>query len=587
MANRTVFRIAERPPGLQSHLRASLKAQLSRPPFDAALLFLLLLAPTAEAFKPLPAYAKRGMVATAERQATEIGVEVLRSGGNAIDAAVAVGFTLAVSEPNAGGLGGGGFMLIRLADGRTSFLDFREKAPASAHRDMYLDESGRPTQDSWVGYRAAGVPGTVRGYGLALRKYGTRSWKSVIGPARRLARDGFPVTWNLAESLRSNSRLARFPESRRVFLNRGRFFELGAMLRQPDLADTLDRLAQSGPDEFYTGRTASLIAADMHENGGTITREDLAAYEPVEREPVSGTYRGFAILSAPPPSSGGAGVIQILNIVEAFDLRETGAGSAASIHIVAEAMRRFFADRARFFGDTDFVDIPLDGMLSKQYATARRETIRTDRATPSAELGDTDPWGYEGDETMHFSIMDAAGNAVAVTHTLNAGFGSGVTATGTGILLNNEMDDFTAKPGAPNAYGLLQSDNNAIEPGKRPLSAMSPTIVLQDGRPRLALGAQGGPTIITSVVQTIINVIDFGMNVQQAVDFPRIHHQWMPDLLYMEPSGHAAETQQALKARGHELHFGRGLGHVEAIELKQGVLTGGADSRSESYAAGF
>ncbi len=552
----------------------------------AALLLVALPPRPAEAFRPLPSYAKQGMVATAERQATEIGVEVLRGGGNAIDAAVAAGFALAVTEPNAGNLGGGGFMLIRLADGRTSFLDFREKAPAAARRDMYLDARGNPTQDSWVGYRAAGVPGTVRGFELALKKYGTMSWRSVIEPARKLARDGFPVTWHLAESLRGNSRLARFPESRRVFLNQGRHFQLGDILRQEDLASTLDRLAQSGPDEFYTGRTARLISADMQKNGGTITMEDLAAYQPVERKPVKGTYRGFTILSAPPPSSGGAGVIQILNIVEAYDPGETGAGSATSIHIVAEAMRRFFADRARFFGDTDFVDIPLQGMLSKEYAAARRESIRTDRATPSAEVGRSHPSGYESDETMHFSIMDAAGNAVAVTHTLNAGFGSGVTAKGTGILLNNEMDDFTAKPGSPNAYGLLQSENNAIEPGKRPLSAMSPTIILQNGRPRLTLGAQGGPTIITSVLQTIMNVIDFGMNIQQAVDFPRFHHQWMPDLLYLEPSGHAADTLDALKERGHELNFGRGLGHVVAVESKPGVLTGAADSRSEGYAAG-
>ena len=527
------------------------------------------------------------MVATAERQATQVGLSVLRSGGNAVDAAVAAGLALAVTEPNAGGLGGGGFMLLRLADGRTSFIDFREKAPAAAHRDMYLDEHGNPTDASWVGYRAAGVPGTARGYELALKRYGTRSWRSVVEPARRLADDGIPVTWHLAQSLRGNSRLAKFPESRRVFLKRGLHFDLGEVLKQPDLADTLRRIARRGADEFYAGATAHRIAVDMEANGGAITAADLAAYRPVEREPVAGTYRGFEVLSAPPPSSGGAGVIQILNILEAYDLSETGPGSAATIHLVAEAMRRFFADRAKFFGDTDFVEIPLAGMLSKAYAAERRASIRAAAATPSGEVGDSAPSGYESAETMHFSVMDAAGNAVAVTHTLNGGFGSGVTVPGTGVLLNNEMDDFTAKPGSPNAYGLLQSENNAIEPGKRPLSAMSPTIVLEQGRPRVALGAQGGPTIITTVLQVIIDLLDFGMNVQQAVDFPRFHHQWMPDLLYLEPSGHSADTLEALRALGHQLDFGRGLGHVVAIEFRDGLLAGAADSRSEGFAAGF
>ncbi len=527
------------------------------------------------------------MVVTAERHATQIGVEVLRDGGNAIDAAVAVGMALAVTEPNAGNLGGGGFMLLRLADGRTSFIDFRERAPAAARRDMYLDEDGNVTDGSLVGYRASGVPGTVRGLALALRKYGTRSWASMLGPAERLAREGFPVTWDLARSLGGSSRLSRFPESMRIFLNGGRLLALGDILRQDDLAATLRRLQKNGPDEFYEGLTARLIADDMQANGGTITAGDLASYQPAERRPVTGTYRDHVVLSAPPPSSGGAGVVQILNILEAFDLAKTGAGSAATIHVVAESMRRFFADRARFFGDTDFVEIPLPGMLSKEYAAARRETIRIDRTTPSGDVGNSDPSGFESDETTHYAVVDSAGNAVAVTYTLNGGYGSGVTAKGTGILLNNEMDDFTAKPGSPNTYGLLQSENNAIEPGKRPLSAMTPTIVLKDGRPRLVLGAQGGPTIITSVTQVILDVIDFGMNVQQAVDFPRFHHQWMPDMLYMEPSGVSSETRNALEAYGHRLHFGRPLGHIEAIEIAPEVLMGAADSRSEGVAAGF
>ena len=553
----------------------------------AGLLVACVTGPQLHAFKPQPVYARNAMVVTAERHATEVGIEVLRSGGNAVDAAVAIGLVLAVTEPNAGNLGGGGFMLLHLADGRTAFLDFRERAPSSAHRDMYLDENGNPTDESLVGYKAAGVPGTVRGLSLALRKYGTKTWESMVEPAERLARDGMPVTWDLARSLRNSRRLAQFPESRRIFHDAGRFFSLGDTLKQQDLAATLQRLRQLGPDEFYTGETARLIAADMEANGGTITAEDLASYRPTERRPVSGTYRGHTILSAAPPSSGGTGVIQILNILEGFDLESKGAGSAATIHFVAEAMRRFFADRAQYFGDTDYVDIPLAGMLSKKYAAQRRASIDKQRATPSAEVGTSNPAGYESDETTHYSIVDAEGSAVAVTYTLNGGYGSGVTARGTGVLLNNEMDDFTAKPGSPNVYGLLQSENNAIEPGKRPLSAMSPTILLEDGRPRLVLGAQGGPTIITSVTQVILDVIDFGMNVQQAVDFPRFHHQWMPELLYLEPSGHSVETREALENFGHRLSFGRSLGHIEAIEAREGILMGASDSRSEGVAAGY
>ncbi len=555
--------------------------------FWAALLGASILVPHAFAFRPQPVHASHAIVVTAERHASEVGVAVLREGGNAVDAAVAVGFALAVTEPNAGNLGGGGFMLVRLADGCSTFIDFRERAPAAASRDMYLDDHGNPTRDSLVGYRAAGVPGTVRGMALALQKYGTKTWKAMVSPAHRLARDGFPVSWDLARSLRGSQRLASFPESMRVFRSGTRPFEFGEILRQPDLAATLDRIATNGPDEFYTGQTARMIAADMLAHGGTIAFSDLAEYTPVERKPIDGTYRGFQVLSAPPPSSGGAGIVQILNILEDYDLKSMGAGSSASIHVVAEAMRRFFADRARFFGDTDFVEIPLRGMLSKEYAAKRRASIRTDRATPSAAVGDSNPGGYESDETTHYAVVDSEGNAVAVTYTLNGGYGSGVTAKGTGVLLNNEMDDFTAKPGSPNAYGLLQSENNSIEPGKRPLSAMSPTIVVEDGSTKLIVGAQGGPTIITSVTQVILDVLDYGMNVQQAVDFPRFHHQWMPDLLYLEPSGISTDTRRELENLGHQVNLGRALGHVGAIAIGSDGLTGAADSRSEGVAAGY
>ena len=534
-----------------------------------------------------PVHARNAMVVTAEPHATAAGVEILRKGGNAVDAAVAVGFALAVTEPNAGNLGGGGFMLIRFADGRSTFLDFRERAPAAAGRDMYLDEDGKATADSRVGYRAVAVPGTVRGFELALRKYGTKTWSSLVAPAERLAREGFPVTWDLAASLRESDRLARFPESRKIFRKNGRPIAFGEPLQQRDLAGVLQRLAENGADEFYRGRTAQLIAADMEANGGLISLDDLAAYRPVERKALRGAYNGFEILGAPPPSSGGAGVIQMLNMLEGSNLAAAGAGSAAAIHRVAEVMRRFFADRAQYFGDTDFVEVPLEAMLSKQYAKRRAATIRPERATPSAAVGGGAPTGRESDETTHYSIVDAQGNAVAVTYTLNGGYGSGVTAKGTGVLLNNEMDDFTAKPGSPNAYGLLQSENNAIEPGKRPLSAMSPTIVSEGGKLRLVVGTPGGPTIISSVLQTILDVLDFGMNAQQAVDYPRFHHQWMPDLLYMESYGFSPDTIDALRRKGHKISFGRAMGQVMAIEVEGEYLAGAADSRSEGTAAGY
>ncbi len=567
------------------HLTAKARGEKCRLAIGILLITFSCAAAQAGPFQP--AYARKAMVVTAESHATDIGVDVLRNGGNAVDAAVAVGLALAVTEPNAGNLGGGGFMLIRLANGRSTFIDFRERAPAAAGRDMYLDDSGNATDQSRVGYRAVAVPGTVRGFEFALKKYGTKKWKALVAPAERLARDGFAVTWDLAESLGHSERLAKFPSSAKIFRNRDRAFRLGDALRQRDLANTLKRLAENGPDEFYRGRTARLIAADMKANNGLIDLADLERYQPTERQALKGTYGEFELLSAPPPSSGGAGIIQMLNMLEGANLADHGAGSAAAIHHVAEVMRRFFADRARYFGDTDFVEIPLRGMLSKKYAKQRAGTIEVNEATPSSEVGDSNPTGYESDETTHYSIVDANGNAVAVTYTLNGGYGSGVTAKGTGVLLNNEMDDFTAKPGSPNAYGLLQSENNAIEPGKRPLSAMTPTIVSAGGKLRLVLGAPGGPTIISSVLQTILGVVEFDMNIQQAVDYPRFHHQWMPDLLYMEPHGFSPDTIGALKRKGHKIDLNRAMGYVFAIEVEDDVIAGAADSRSEGTAAGY
>ena len=534
-----------------------------------------------------PVRAPRAMVVSADALATEAGIAVLKDGGNAIDAAVAVGFALAVTHPRAGNIGGGGFMLIRFADGRSTFIDFRERAPSAASRDMYLDAKGNPTQDSVVGYRAAGVPGTVRGFALARRKYGTQPWNELVEPAIRLVEGGFPVSYERAIDFRENARLPLFAHSKRIFLRNGRHYEMGQNFRQPELGATLGRIAEHGPDEFYTGKTARLISDDMKRNGGLITLRDLREYEAVERKPVAGAYKGYGILSAPPPSSGGAGIVQMLNMLEDSGFAKGGAGAASSIHYVAEVMRRFFADRAEFFGDTDFVKMPLEGLLTKGYARHRRASIRADRATRSSEIGAGRPSGHESSETTHYSVVDGDGNAVAVTYTLNGSFGSGVTASGTGILLNNEMDDFTAKPGEPNQFGLLQSENNAIEPRKRPLSAMTPTIVTRDGKLVLVLGAPGGPTIISSVLQVITNVIDFKMNLRQAVDFPRFHHQWLPDELRLEEHGFSPDTVELLKKRRHKVKSVDKMGRVMAIQVKGEGLLGAADARSEGVARGF
>ena len=547
----------------------------------------VLLAVTVGAASRAPVRARHAMVVTAEAHATRVGVKVLEDGGNAVDAAVAVGFALAVTHPRAGNLGGGGFMLIRPADGTSTFLDFRERAPGKAHRDMYLDASGAVTEESFVGYRAVGVPGTVRGLAEALRKSGTRPWAELLAPALELARDGFPVSDELARDLAQSERLARFPESKRVFQGGGKPLEAGETLRQPDLAQTIARLRAKGPDEFYKGRTARLIAEDMKRNGGLITLDDLDAYRVVERRPLEGTYRGYGVLSAPPPSSGGAGVVQMLNMLEGSGFAAEGAGSASAIHYVAEVMRRSFADRAEFFGDTDFVEVPVEGLTEKSYARDRRGSIDPDRVTPSSQILAGRPGGSESTQTTHYSIVDAAGSAVSVTYTLNSSFGSGVTARGTGVLLNNEMDDFTSKPRAPNQFGLLQSEKNAIEPGKRPLSAMTPTIVTRDGKPFLVLGAAGGPRIISVVLQVITNVIDFKMNLQQAVDFPRFHHQWMPDELRMEDHGFSPDTVALLRKRGHNVVFLEPMARLMAIQVDGKWLLGAADARSEGPAAGY
>jgi gamma-glutamyltranspeptidase/glutathione hydrolase len=544
-----------------------------------------------------PVRARHGIVASTNEVASRVGVEIMKRGGNAVDAAIAVGFALAVTHPAAGNLGGGGFMMIRLKDGRTTAIDYREMAPGAAHRDVYLDKNGNLIEGeggSLVGYRAAGVPGTVRGMELALKKYGSGklTWAQLLEPARQLAGRGFIVTHELERSLYGNREyLEKYAETKRIYLKGGQFYKEGELFRQPELAATFARLQRFGPNDFYEGETARLIVADMKRNNGLMTMEDLRGYVAKERVPLRGNYRGYEIISMPPPSSGGAVLIQMLNIVEGFDLQKLEASSSDRYHLMAEAMRRAFADRAEYMGDSDFVKVPVPGLIDKAYAAGLRATINTDRASTSAEVRAGRPAGYESDETTHFTVVDAEGNAVANTYTLNNSYGSAAVAKGTGLLLNDEMDDFAAKPGTPNLYGLIQGERNAVAPKKRPLSAMTPTIVLRkDGSLWFTAGSPGGPTIINTVLCIITNVIDYEMNIQQAIDFPRIHHQWLPDELVGEPLGMSGDTQKALIARGHKLAKLRYLGDAEGImiEEKTGMRLGATDPRrSDGLAQGY
>ncbi|HWQ57342.1 MAG TPA: gamma-glutamyltransferase [Bryobacteraceae bacterium] len=548
---------------------------------------VLVLAAAVQAASRAPVRTRHAMVVTRETHATSVGVAVLKAGGNAVDAAVAVGLALAVTHPAAGNVGGGGFMLLRFADGRTTFLDFRERAPERASRNMYLDAAGNPTRDSTVGYRAAGVPGTVAGLEFAHRKYGRKPWAELITPAVELAREGFPVSWSLAASLRGASKLLEpFADSKRIFLNGGKFYESGDTLVQPELARTLDRIRRDGAKGFYEGETARLLAADMEKHGGLISLADLKNYRVMERRPLTGKYRGYDIISAPPPSSGGVGLLQMLGVLEGSGYEKSGAGSAAAWHYMAEAMRRYFADRATHLGDPDFVKVPVSRLLDPHYIAGLRQSILRDRATPSKEIHAGEMPAGESNETTHYSIVDPEGNAVAVTYTLNGGYGNGVTATGLGFLLNNEMDDFAAKPGFPNYYGLVQGEPNAIQPRKRPLSSMTPTVVLRDGKLYLVVGSPGGPTIINTVLQVLVNVLDFGMNAQEATDFPRVHHQWLPDELRVE-RGISPGTLALLEARGHRLHSVNALGEVAAILWDGQWLQGAPDCRTDCTAEGF
>ncbi len=570
--------------------------------FLSIILIAITLPASLQAASREPVRARHGMVASTSEIASRVGVEVMKRGGNAIDAAVAVGLALAVTWPSAGNLGGGGFMMIRRSTGETEVIDYRERAPLAAHRDLYLDKDGNVIKEaSTIGYRASGVPGTVAGLALALKRHGNLKWADVVEPSRRLAAEGFPVSYHLSRSLRGARRLLeRFPDSNRIFLRDGKFFEEGERLVQPELAAVFTRLKLYGAREFYEGKTAQMIVTDMQANGGLITAKDMKEYEPTIRKPLVGNYRNHEIITMPPPSSGGAALLQMLNMLEHYDLAKMGYNSSDSLHVIVETMRRAFADRAEYLGDTDFVKVPIQGIISKKYADDLVKTIDLNRATPSVSVRAGSPTGYEPQETTHYTVMDSEGNVVANTYTLNGGYGSGVTARGTGILMNNEMDDFTSKPGVPNAYGLLQSENNAIAPRKRPLSAMTPTIVLKDGKFYFTIGSPGGPTIINTVLQVIINVIDYDMNIQQAIDAPRFHHQWMPDEIRYEPLGLNADTRKELERRGHifpkrsggsgtteETASYIGDAHGIMLDAKSGMRLGAADSRRGGAAIGY
>ncbi|HML17523.1 MAG TPA: gamma-glutamyltransferase [Bryobacteraceae bacterium] len=538
---------------------------------------------------PLPQHGAHGMVASVSSIASAVGLDVLKHGGNAVDAAVAVGLALSVTYPFAGNLGGGGFMMIRMADRRVAAIDYREEAPAKASHDMYVGKDGKLVPRlSTSGYLASGVPGTVAGLSLALSKFGTVSWADAVEPARKLAADGFTVSYALASSLEHSRAVGSFPEGKRIFQRDGKFYQEGETLKQPELAATLERLKTRGPREFYEGQTAQDIAADMRDHGGLITLDDLKDYKAMLREPVKGTYRGYEIISMPPPSSGGIALIEMLNILEHFDLGSMGYNSSEKYHVVVEAMRRAFADRAEFLGDPDFVKVPWSGLISKKYADQLVQTIDAHRATSSAAIGHGDPAPFESTQTTQFTVVDAAGNAVSNTYTLNGGYGSGVVVKGAGFFLNNEMDDFAAKPGVPNMYGLIQGEANSVAPHKRPLSAMTPSFVAKEGKLFFATGSPGGPTIINTVLQVMLNVIDHKMNIQQAVDAPRIHHQWLPDEIRFEPFGMPEDARKALEAMGY--HFaerGAYMGDAESILIdpETGLRWGASDPRNPDAAA--
>lgn len=536
--------------------------------------------------------AKHGMVVSAEKLASAVGLDILKQGGNAVDAAVATGFALAVTFPEAGNIGGGGYMVIRMANGATTSFDYREKAPGKATRDMFLDEHGRfvPAR-SEGGYLSVGVPGSVAGLLEALQKYGTMTRKRVLAPAIRLAEKGFPVGSELARVFEEKwGVLKLYPSTMKTFSHEGKPYHEGDTLVQQDLAAVLRRIADRGNAGFYEGTTADLIEAEMHRGGGLVGYEDLKSYRALEKPVVQGTYRGYTILSMGPSSSGGVILIELLNLLERYNLAASGFGSARTILLMAEAMKLAYADRAEFLGDADFYKVPVRRLISKRYADERAALIDTSKATPSNKIfhGTIPP--AEETETTHYSVVDRWGNAVSTTTTINSWFGSGIVVKGGGFFLNNEMDDFSAKPGAPNQYGLLGGEANAIQPNKRMLSAMTPTIVLKDSQPYLVVGSPGGSTIITTVLQVIVNVLDHRMNVKDAVDAMRVHHQWYPDTLFYEHQGLSHTIVEELQRRGYHVAERSGYqGVVQAIliDRKNGLLYGATDPRGHGSVAGY
>lgn len=536
-----------------------------------------------------PVRGTSGLVTSSHPLASQAALDTLRTGGNAVDAAVVAGFVLAVVQPRSGNIGGGGFMLIAPGDGGpVQALDYRETAPAAATETLFQNDQGDVDHNrSRFSHQAAGIPGTVAGFALALEEWGTLSLAEALAPAIRMAEQGFEVPYRFTEGLeQARNRLEPWPETRRVFYKPdGSTWQPGELFRQPDLARTLQRIADQGAREFYTGETARLIVEEMAGHDGLITLEDLEQYQPVVRQPVQGRFRGYDIYSMPPPSSGGVHLVQMLNLLEPFDLRESGHNSARTLHLMVEAMRLAYADRSRYLGDPDYVAVPVDGIVSKVYADTLRERIDLQHATPSEAVEPGNPWRHESHETTHYSVVDQWGNAVSNTYTLNFSYGSGITVTGTGILLNNEMDDFSASPGIPNAFGLLGGEANRIEPGKRMLSSMTPTIVRKNDRNFLVTGTPGGSRIITTTLQVILNVIEHGMNVQAAVEAPRIHHQWQPDQIFIE-QGISPDTLHLLEKRGHRMTTTNAMGAAQSILIdSDGIFYGAADPRRSTSSA--
>ena len=529
-----------------------------------------------------PVYAKHGMVATEQALASQVGLDILKQGGNAVDAAVAVGFALAVVLPNAGNLGGGGFMVLHDGEtGQNVALDFREMAAARAHRDMYLDAQGKVIDGkSLFTHDAVGVPGTVAGMVHALNKWGSMPLAKVIAPAIKLADQGFVVSEVLASTLaEEKDTLGKWPASRAIFFKQGEPLKAGDKLVQKDLANSLRQISKSGAAAFYQGDIGKKISKEMAKHGGSITLQDLKDYKVVERKPILGNYRGYQVVTMPPPSSGGIHLVQILNMLEHYPIKDYGVNSANTIHVMAESMKLAYADRAEYLGDPDFVKIPVTGLISKGYADSLVKGIQMNQARPAAQIKPGQPQPYESDQTTHFSVMDKTGDAVAVTYTLNLNFGTGIVAEGTGILLNNEMDDFSVKPGVPNAFGLVGGSANAIAPKKRPLSSMTPTIVLKNDKPWLVTGSPGGARIITTVLQSIVNTIDHGMNPAEAIVTPRVHHQWLPDELRIE-DGISPDTIALLQQKGHKVALKAPMGRVQIIQADESGFYGYSDPRN-------